>query len=105
MISTVRLPATTSYRVEVSGWDTQHNFFVAKADLEWNEDNGKRLTLLQRIPDRSIVFVRLLHSADLSRALPVPYEAEEVEGTLEGHHQFRLHPVHPRHDADSYCSA
>lgn len=98
MISSVGLPA--SYRVEVSGWDTEHNFFVTKADLQWYDDNGKQLVLSLPISNRAILFVRLLHSTDSDRALPVPYQAEILESTANGRHKFRLHPIRPRTDSD-----
>ena len=42
---TVPQPAIDTYRVEVSGWDTSQSFFVEKPELEWNEENGKQITL------------------------------------------------------------
>lgn len=96
MISAVRLSVTTTYRVEVSGWDIQHNFFVAKANLEWTEDNGKKLTILRRLSDRAILFVGLVPATNPNRALSVPYEAEEIGVTPDGQYQFRLYPLQPR---------
>ncbi|HEY6265981.1 MAG TPA: hypothetical protein VIW93_14360 [Candidatus Acidoferrum sp.] len=34
-----------THRVEVSGWDISQSFFVEKPELEWNEVNGKQITL------------------------------------------------------------
>lgn len=47
-----RQPAIDSYRVEVSGWDISQSFFVEKPELEWNEENGKQITL-SRAPSPS----------------------------------------------------
>jgi hypothetical protein len=95
-MSTVRLPAVNSYRVEVSGWDARQNFFLAKTDLHWREDNGKEIALPREVPDGAVLFVRLLHSTDLGRALPVPCHAEDLGSTAQGLYRFRLHPVLPK---------
>ena len=31
----------TTYRVEISGWDSGETFFVEKVDLKWDPDGGK----------------------------------------------------------------
>ena len=31
----------STYRVEISGWDSGENFFVEKVDLQWDPDGGK----------------------------------------------------------------
>jgi hypothetical protein len=82
--------------VEVSGWDENQAFFVEKSDLEWNEDSGKLVVLCNAVPDRALVFLRLLQSLGADRSHPVPYEAEFVAVTAEGQRQFRLRPVSPR---------
>jgi hypothetical protein len=91
-----RFPIAGLYRVEVSGWDQNQAFFVEKSDLEWNEDSGKLVVLRNAVPDRALVFLRLLQSLSADRSHPVPYEAEFVAITSEGRQQFRLHPVSPR---------
>jgi len=96
MTLSVRLPASTTYCVEVSGWDAQDNFFVAKADLAWGDDNGKQVTLAHAVADRAILFIRLVHATDSLRALPVPYEAEEIEPATPGSYLFKLHALQPR---------
>jgi hypothetical protein len=91
-----RFPIAGLYRVEVSGWDQNQAFFVEKSDLEWNDDSGKLVVLRSAVPDRALVFLRLLQSLGVDRSHPVPYEAELVAITAEGQQQFRLHPVSPR---------
>jgi len=58
------------YRVEVSGWDKNEAFFVEKSDLEWTENSGKRLVLSHEVPDRAVVFVRLLRAVGADRSHP-----------------------------------
>jgi hypothetical protein len=96
MMLSARFPIAGMYRVEVSGWDENQAFFVEKSDLEWNEDSGKLVVLCNAVPDRALVFLRLLQSLGADRSHPVPYEAEFVAVTAEGQRQFRLRPVSPR---------
>jgi hypothetical protein len=52
--------------------------------------------LCNALPDRALVFLRLLRSISPDRSDPVPYEAEFVSITPQGQRQFRLHPIGPR---------
>jgi hypothetical protein len=96
MMLSARFPIAGTYRVEVSGWDKNQAFFVEKSDLEWNHDSGKLVVLCNAVPDRALVFLRLLQSISPDRSHPVPYEAEFVAFTPQGQRQFRLHPVSRR---------
>ena len=100
MMLSARYPVTTTYRVEVSGWDKNQSFFVEKSELEWSEDSGKQLSLTRAIPDGAIVFLRLIASMSVDRSDPVAYETEYLETSPDGLHQFRLHPVSPRTAAE-----
>jgi hypothetical protein len=95
MLSTCRQPLTNSYRVEVSGWDSTHTFFVEKSELSWNEESGKHLTLTRALRPGTMIFVRLLQSTMPVRSISVAYRAEQVATTPEGHCQFRLHRAEP----------
>jgi hypothetical protein len=102
MSLSARLPITSLYRVEVSGWDKSRTFFVEKSELEWNEESGKHVTLSRPVPDGSVVFLRLIQPLSADRSQSVPYEIEFVSVTPAGQSQFRLHPVRPR--AADRCS-
>jgi hypothetical protein len=95
MLLTCRQPLTNSYRVEVSGWDSTHTFFVEKSELSWNEESGKHLTLTRALRPGTMIFVRLLQSTMPVRSISVAYRAEQVATTPEGHCQFRLHRAEP----------
>lgn len=86
----------STYRVEVSGWDSSHNFFVEKAELEWDEENDKRVTISRLLCPGTMIFVRLLQPVSPDRACPVAYQAEHIAITPEEQHQFRLKQVQPR---------
>jgi hypothetical protein len=87
---------TRTYRVEVSGWDVSHIFFVEKSELSWNEENGKRITLTRALTPGTMIFVRLLQTTFADLSVAVPYQAEQLATTLEGIWQFRIHRAEPR---------
>jgi hypothetical protein len=91
-------PAASTYRVEVSGWDSSQSFFVEKSELEWNEQSGKHLTLSRSLLAGTMIFVRLLQPTASDRSCPVPYRAEYIATTPEGGRQFRLNQVKPHPD-------
>jgi hypothetical protein len=69
--------ATTSYRVETSGWDVDENFFVEKTDLEWSEEE-KTIHLQHPVRKGTVVFVRLMGLDTQEHAFPVAYQAAAV---------------------------
>lgn len=87
---------TRTYRVEVSGWDVSHIFFVEKSELSWNEESGKQITLTHALSPGTMIFVRLLQPASADRSVSVAYEAEQLASTPEGMWQFRIHRAEPR---------
>jgi hypothetical protein len=96
MYSTVRFPAATKYQVEVSGWDSEQNFFVEKSELEWSENAGKHLKLSHVLRDRALLFVRLINVTSAELSHPVLYQVEPLGETNNGLHGFRLHPIQPK---------
>ncbi|HEV3218643.1 MAG TPA: hypothetical protein VGZ48_02650 [Candidatus Acidoferrales bacterium] len=88
--------AETSYRIEISGWDLDENFFVEKADLEWSE--SRKMVRLQHAPRKgSLVFVRLLGETHQVRAYPLAYEILEVAYQQKARtYETLLSQVHPR---------
>lgn len=87
---------TSTYSVEVSGWDHSHTFFVERSELTWREETGKLLTLSRRLAPKAMVFVRLLQPTDGERAFPVAYETEALSPASEMSQQFRISRVVPR---------
>jgi len=67
-----------SYRVEISGWDLDENFFVENTELEWNEDQGKKVFLRRRLRDGALVFVRLITSTTWGHSYPIAYEVQNL---------------------------
>ena len=88
--------ATTSYRVEVSGWDSSQSFFVEKADLEWSELGEKLVVLHHELREDSILFVRLLQPLSPDRSHPVPYAAEPVGLKNYSQWEYRLKQIRPQ---------
>ncbi len=99
MILTAEHPATSLYRVEVSGWDDNQAFFVENSELEWAEDSGKQVTLNRGLSEGAVIFLRLLQPISPicnDRSHPVACQAELVARNPEGQRQFRLRPVTSR---------
>ena len=96
MALTARQPLSSSYSVEVSGWDNTHTFFVERSELSWNEETGKFLTLSHELPRRAMIFVRLVQTTTSERTSPVAYQAEAHSSTAEGHQLFRVTRMVPR---------
>ena len=86
-----------SYRIEVSGWGLDECFFVEKADLLWTEGNDKKLLLRHALPDRAMIFVRLLADGAPGDSVTVPYQIENLQPMNRiGLCEVRLLPLHPR---------
>lgn len=62
---------------EISGWDTDENFFVEKALLE-PHGNGNKADLRARLRVGSLVFVRVLDQMSMDRAVPVTYQVSGI---------------------------
>jgi hypothetical protein len=88
---------SSSYRVEVSGWDEQENFFVEKTTLDWSEANGKSIRVRSSIRVESVVFVRLIQPLGGGTGFPVPYRAVKVSGNhLTEHLTVKVEQLQPR---------
>src|ERR1700674_319809 len=86
-----------NYRIEVSGWGLDECFFMEKADLLWTEGNDKTLLLRHALPDRAMIFVRLLADGAPGDSVPVPYQVENLQPMNRiGLCEMRLLPLHPR---------
>lgn len=96
MLSIARQPLKSTYSVEVSGWDDSHTFFVERAELTWDEQSGKHLTLSHRLCPGTMIFVRLLQPTASERTSPVAYHAELLATTPEGFQRFRVKCTEPR---------
>jgi len=96
MLLAARHPFVGTYRVEVSGWDSEQAFFVEKTELEWSEETGKQITLSRELNPATMIFVRLLQATSPDRSSPVAYKAEPIAATAGNQHQFRLSRALPR---------
>ena len=68
-----------NYRIEVSGWGLNDTFFVEKTDLHWTEGGDKRLLLHHSLPERAVIFVRLISVETPYAPVPVAYQVESVQ--------------------------
>jgi hypothetical protein len=66
------------YRVEISGWDLDEQFFVERAALEWRVGEQKTVLIQRRARQGALLFIRLLENSSPSRPFPVAYRVREV---------------------------
>lgn len=89
--------------VEVSGWDEDEIFFVERSELDWDELFAcKHVTLTHMLSEGSIILVPPIPYTATHRANPIPYEAEFVGCSPEGHHKFRLNGVQPPYGRENF---
>jgi hypothetical protein len=84
------------YRVEISGWDFDEQFFVERAALEWREGEQKRVFLHRRTRPGGLLFLRLLENSSPSTSFPVAYRVREVHERDRGTaYEVILHQIWP----------
>ncbi len=90
-------PLSTFYLLEISGWDRTEKFFVETTELDWSEENDKKVHLCHPLRVGALVFVRLLHPPTSVDRTPVAYQVETVtEGDATGTWLVCLTQLHPR---------
>lgn len=89
-----------NYRVEVSGWDARELFFVEKATLQWTDAGEKSVSLMSRLREGCVVFVRLIHAFAECAHFPVAYRVVSVSNDADGRGCARLVQLHPHHDSN-----
>jgi hypothetical protein len=77
------------YRVEISGWDLNEQFFVERAALEWSVGEQKTVLIHRRARQGALLFIRLLESSAPARTFPVAYRVREIR-EREGESAFEL---------------
>jgi hypothetical protein len=79
----------SSYRVEISGWDSGEIFFVEKAYLKWDPEGGKEACVQNLLKQGSVVFIRLLQPLSTHHTYPIAYHVMEV-GTRDARGSIRV---------------
>jgi len=90
MASWSKLLFDTVQRVEVSGWDSDENFFVEKSSLNWDDFTGRHVSLCHMLEDGAMIFVRSMEQFAECKSSPVPYETQFSGCDEAGRFQFRL---------------
>jgi len=86
-----------TYRIEVSGWGLDSNFFVERTELICSQDGEKKVRLRRSLADGVIVFVRLLVSESTGSSLPVAYQVKGTQAMdCNGHCEVHLTRLQPR---------
>lgn len=90
------MASISSYRVEVSGWDTSDAFFVEKTTLDWSGGDQKEISLRSVLLEDAVVFVRLLQQVGKVDSVPIAYRASGVKAGENGRTIVQLARLHPR---------
>lgn len=86
-----------NYRIEVSGWGLDQNFFLEQTNLLWSLDGEKSVRLHRELIEGAMVFVRLLAPEPSVTSLPVTYEVSSVQPmSCNGLCGMRLRLLQPR---------
>ncbi|HUA01068.1 MAG TPA: hypothetical protein VMB02_12115 [Candidatus Aquilonibacter sp.] len=88
--------STSSYRVEVSGWDASDAFFVEKTMLDWSGGDEKQISLRVAMREGAVIFVRLLQQFGKVDNFPIAYQAASVRDDENGRTLVQLARLHPR---------
>jgi hypothetical protein len=72
-------------------------FFVETCDLDWDDFAPKTYISPTHASGRGHGFLRILQPVGTSRTQPNVFAVEFLGCNVDGHHEFRLNPVHPRH--------
>ncbi len=92
---------STSYRIEISGWDVEQNFFVERANLDWSEEQGKKVQLRHPLRNGAVVFIRLIAPTASGQSFPIAYQIENVgPAKSSGAWEVRLMQLRPRSGAN-----
>ena len=90
-----------THSVEISGWDTDENFFVERAYLQNCVDGHKHVSIRSRLRIGSLVFLRISDELSPERSVPVAYEvskmSEPASNRLADVELVRRHPREHMH--------
>ncbi len=92
-----QFPTPGDFRIEISGWGLDNDFFVERTDLLWIAGGEKQVQLHRALPEGAIVFIRLLASEPSSGSVPVAYQVRDVVPMdCAGRCQMRMAQLRPR---------
>jgi len=86
---------TATYSVEVSGWDVEEQFFVERAELCWDGDGDKFVSLRSQVRDGSLLSLRPILASGTIGPLLMAYQAELIsnrDGCEKKEFEVRLVP-------------
>jgi hypothetical protein len=86
---------SSSYRVEVSGWDATQAFFLENATLHWTAV-GQEIALRARLREGKVIFVRLLQPFEPEENFPIPYVvSKNLPVEIDGRSTVAITRLHP----------
>lgn len=85
------------FRIEISGWGLDNNFFAERTELLWTADGEKHVQLHHALPEGAMVFIRLLAPEPSSGSVPVAYRVQSVVSMdCNGRCRMKLEQLRPR---------
>lgn len=75
--------AGKEHKVEISGWDTEENFFVESASIGWEEGEENTVRLRNRVRPGSMIFLRLMEASVQPRTFPVAFRVMNVNTKMD----------------------
>jgi hypothetical protein len=86
-----------NYRIEISGWGLDKDFFVEQTDLFWDRTGNKKVFLRHAPSEGGMVFIRLLSADWANNPIPVAYQVADVQPMdCSGRSEIRLTQMRPR---------
>ena len=86
-----------NYRIEISGWGLDNNFFVEQTDLFWDRSGEKQVLLHHALPREPSFLFGLLASEPSTGTVPVAYQVCSCAPMdCNGQCEMRLTQLHPR---------
>lgn len=85
------------HKVEISGWDSNEDFFVESASLGWEAGEENIIRLRHRVRPGSMIFLRVVEPSGKLTRFPVAFRVRRVSARMEaGAYEAILRRLWPR---------
>ena len=85
------------HQVEISGWDSNEDFFVESTSLGWEAGEENIIRLRHRVRPGSMIFLRVVEPSSKPMHFPVAFRVGRVSARMEaGAYEAILRRLWPR---------
>jgi hypothetical protein len=85
------------HKVEISGWDSNEDFFVEGTSLGWEAGEENIIRLRHRVRPGSMIFLRVVEPSSEPIRFPVAFRVRRVSARMEaGAYEAILRRLWPR---------